>query len=328
MKNLFRIAPFFVVFLFISILSLAADWKFDNFLKFQVCYYPTEGLLNLKGDNLIKVDPIGIGQSFAPDISNINLKAFLSLGFNVEKMPDPKKYNFYLKLFKFPTIFKASITTLPIIKDYHLNMLHEKRRIVWYLSDGKNIIVKLGFIDSSERKFTSESPCPSLTVLNDGKFQEIFDDHIPFASMYTIPSKEMKTSTDNNLNAKNSANGNLALHKEVIETYKQNLSEVKGVDGNYLYFMDKDPNDKEIVILKISKDVTVFSNWADLPMPQDPKKIFLSSLALVERDTYSKKKERNSLDTSNLLIESDEFSESYKRTGSSILELASVVYLK
>ncbi|HAH08200.1 MAG TPA: hypothetical protein DCM05_17020 [Elusimicrobia bacterium] len=241
------------------------SWRIDEPQRFQLATLP--GLVPPEGKTETPRS-LGYAPSHSPDIDNINLESILALGFPLPGREPPKDYKLYLKLFEYPKAFSPKDSVLPILKAYHLERLSGSKTLRAFVSRGRNLSVKAGFIDKADRTFTAEHPFPPLVVSKAG--QKDFDRRVPFSSLYLTPSVA----------------GVRAFHEELLAAYEKRLKAVDGPEpGKYRYFDDGE------ALLKVPKEPMVFENWREMPMPADPKRQFLSALLLVYRSEKRASKE-------------------------------------
>ena len=314
--------------------SNTKGWEIDKYLKFNFAYMPDRTALGLPDTQAEKPKSLGLTPIYSADITNINLKGLLGLGFQVPPMEPSDQYNFYIKLFEFPKSFKPEVSTAPVLQAYGLDKF-KNNRIKQFVANRNNLAIKMGFIDKSDKKFSKDHPYPVFKVAkNKPDYQKRFNTNLPFYSLYLLPSgnspqPKSNTAKDLNNSAKYSANGVLVFQKELIDLYKKNYKEVKGKDSSkYYYFMDKSETDSmsglnKISFLKVPKDPFVFANWRDLPMPHNPKKIFLSGLLLVSRTTYFSSSKLSDIP---MPVEAPAFLKVCHDRKTTVLEIGSVFY--
>ena len=321
-----------LLFLFICHTAFAMEgntqpnsWQIDNFMRLHIAYLPGNSAQAKAKNNFVAATPV-LQPSFAPDIDNINLAKFLALGFDVPKPQKPETYNFYLKLYEFPQSMQSRDIIAKFFADYQLDKIPDFDKLQSYAANKNNLLIKQGYIEKTQNKFTAKNPIPALLIAKDATFTNYFIDHIPFYSLYLTPTKKTNTSSPD-LAAKNSTSGVINFYQNLLASYRINLQEIQGSDQNYFYFTQKnlDPKTQKITILKVPKQILIFANWRELPMPQDPKNIFLTSLLLVYKTDYELKPGATS-PTIIPTINSKAFNNIFGNGKTQILEVGSVVY--
>jgi len=299
-------------------------WEIDSDLKFTITYQPTNKLLNNLSAPVEFPQPLGYTATYLPDITDINLAAFDRLGFNVSSIKNQESYNYFIKLYNYPSSFVVKNSTQPIMQEFLLDQLAESNYIQKFLSNPESVYVKLGYIAPSDTVFSESSPFPSLQVTEGRGFQRQFDAHAPFSSLY-IATSNLPQCGELSICANDSTRGLLFMYNEVIALYNNNLTSIPGVNNNYLYFVDaKRSSNKYLTVISLPRSPTVFDNWQSLPMPINPDKVFLSGLALVERNVYINKYNKK-IDYTQLQLGSTDFTKQFTRYNTITLELVSVV---
>jgi len=317
-----------------SLIATAATptpaWKVDTYMRFQVAYLPTPQLLNLSGQDVKNIPSLDLSKPYLPDIVNINLANFLKLGFQVPAPTPTNQYNVFLKLYEFPQTFNAANTTTPLLKAFYFNKLKTGKALLKYASNSKNDVVKFTYIDKSNTPFTQEHPFPFFQIKTNANFQNIFNEHLPFASLYVAPLDNPHGKMTPDAQAAQSTQGLLNFYKEILKVYRSNLIEIYGEDGQYWYFIDKNnATEKTITLLKLPKKPLIFDNWRDLPMPHDLKRFFLSGLLLIYKTTYQVVPEHFELNTKPLpRVDSTKFNQMFINPNTQVMEVGSIVYFK
>jgi hypothetical protein len=158
------------------------------------------------------------------------------------------------------------------------------------------------------------------------------DSSIPFSTIYVQPVKLQKVANEYE-RAQLSTKGVVAVHRHVINLYKKTFHQL-GADDNSIYFSDlKRCTDKPeffcgMRIYSVPKQPMVFKNYRELPMPQDPAHIFLSSLLLIKVMDYVAEKPIEGSVASKLNYGQAEFLTSFRQIWSHVLEVGSVVDLR
>jgi hypothetical protein len=300
-------------------------WNIDKFMQFQIAYLPDKKI-EVQCDICNTQTPL-LAPNNAFDITNINLADFLNLGFDVQNTEDPKNYNLYLKLYKFPVLLNHMQTIAEFTKDFAIDKLPQANYIEKYITNRNNLQIKYALIDKSNAIFNEKNPIPQFKINYNNDFITYFNSHIPFYSLYLVPNQVKPKFTSEDDIANFSTLGVTGFYHELLNGYRKNLMELSGDDNKYYYFTDKNTasNAKILVVLKVPKTPLEFKNWRDLPMPQNPKSIFLTSLLLVYHTEYSVKD--STLPEKIPPINSPAFQNLFAKTGTKVLEVGSVVYL-
>ena len=310
-------------------IGVKPQWEINDVLKFQFCYLPDD---NIPAAREI-VFPMAVFPSeYLPDISNINLANFLSLGFDVPAPKNSWEYNFYLKLYVFPDKVGSENITNNCIVDFGLNVSPYYNILKSYFNDRNNLIVKFAVIGKNNENFTKENPFPQFESTDTPEFQKYFENHVPFYSLYLTPSSEKKEHQSEAVAVNSSMEGVAAFHNELIAGYKKNFRELGGgKDSENYYFLNENYKNKgnSIVVIQIPKKFMSFDNWKELPMPQDPKNVFLTSLLLVYSTEYILKDNVSYRHNSNIpKVRTEEFNKTFRKGKAKVLEVASVINLK
>ena len=310
-----------------------AGWKIDSEMKFSFGYLPpaeenVRGAKTAVGEKFENPSDMGFSSPVSPDITNIALKDFIGMGFAVPAPGDEQTYNFFIKLFNFPSSFKPESSSMPIIEGYLIDKLVEGKTIISYISDAKNLAVKLCYIAKSDTVFTKENPYPCLSVkVKDENAQSVFNNDTIFSSLYLTPLANAGAESSEAELARHSAEGVLAFHGELVKMYGEKLIPMTNAgDDKHLYFGVK-MSPEGLRVIKVPLKPLVFENWRKLPMPQDPSNIFLSGLLLLYKHDYILKS-GDKIENAVLDLDSPEFKAKYKKISEHVLEIASVFKLK
>jgi len=320
-----------------------SDWLINKELKFHYAHIETKRDEELKKNSNFKIDNFDIPEmaSFSkatlPDITNISLKGILDLGFPLPTREKPEDYKFFLKFYDYPQTLDPKVSSEKILSPFLLYKLKGSDNIASYVSNRKNVFIKDGFIEKNEFKFSRTNPYPILKVpmgLSNSdktvKFssQELFDSGIPFCSLYIKTKSKLANNASTNDKISWSSKGLKSIYSEILDTYKNVYTEVKGTESEkYYYFISNSYNLSEkaqFTLIKLPKAPMIFNNVKDLPMPNDPDHVFLSGLLLIFKTNYFTEVNQNLND---LIIDSPDFNKNNIKTGENILELGSVVKL-
>ena len=298
--------------------DLQDGWKIDKELKYHLAYLPEK---EPEEGDFEEPLPVGYTEDYMPDIANINLAGIIGLGFPLPSVEKAEDYNLYLKIYNFPECFEVEKSVLFGLNYYLLDKIKDGDFIYDFAADPHNVAVKKAFIEKSDKIFTEENSFPPLKVSSEE--QDNFNEDIIFYSLYVNPAEEKSFDTSDE-NARWSAEGVLAFHKELIKTYKENLWSASGAESDkYYYFLKFHENSKDTFsVIKLQKEPFVFDNWRDMPMPADPGHMFLSGLLLIDGRDY---KINRAICPSEVMVESTEFFENYEEIKGNVFEVGSVV---
>jgi len=321
-----------------SLLARTAEsgWLIDNGLKLHLAYFVEPDPSIPSGVPTASTPWTALtpeSKEPEPDISNISLAGILGLGFPLPSRNQAEGFTFFLKFFSYPAHLSASTSFGKIFKTFQLPKLPTFAALREYVRKPGNVLVKKGFIAPLGTAFTAKAPFPAFVLptkavkisAGETSAQDFFDSHVPFSSIYVTPTIPEPLDATANDKAKWSAAGVLAFHKELVSSFEKNLTELKGAQPEkFRYFQvpNQNPKASRLTILKIQTSPFVFGNFRDLPMPHDPKKIFLSGLLLVYYAEYPLSVGKNPADVS---ISSPEFNKEFKAENESVLEVGSVV---
>lgn len=260
---------------FINAAAFCAGWDIDRPMRFSLAYVPAA--LTLPNNPQAQTS-LQLSAASEPDITNINLAEIKSLGFSLPG-PGGKKnerdYNLFLKLYEFPASLRPNRTVLAVIEDFRLDRIGGGK-IYNYALNRSNDAVKFGVIAPSAQKYSEQNPFPAFLLDKKPKGSD-FMKKVPFASLYVVTVSTETPGPSEDEKARFSAQGVLALHKEVLASYSKILRPVKCGQTGYTCFYD------DGYLIKV-REPMVFDNWPALPMPTDPKHHFLSGLLLIYRN--------------------------------------------
>ena len=313
----------------------AAGWKIDTSIKFHYAYSASRLIAKTKIKQWDRPTAIDFIQPGQPDIDNISLAGILGLGFPVPTRSQPENFKYFLKFYAYPKSLNAVVSAHNILDPFLIYKLKQGAAIYRFASRRKNVYVKKGLVAGKDHKFDRAHPFPRFKVplrpINNYRTvispQALFDSSIPFASLYVTPEEVMPSGLKRERRAEWSVQGMLNLHRQLLRTYRRALIEVAGSDSaRYHYFLKMtalaQPGPTAFSVLKIPKQPLVFSNFQDLPMPQDPKRIFLSGLLLVYHSDYIGDHGQNLWQ---MVVDSSKFQRQYRQVARRILEIGSVV---
>lgn len=312
-------------FLAFSIPAFAAppsDWKIDKRLKFHIAYLPS---MQTSGTaNEILIPALNHIPVFQPDITNIQYSVITSLGFPLPARENAEKLTLYLKLYQWPKGFDANVSSRRILDPFLLSQVPGGRELERYVSDRKNVLLKFASIDNSSREFSIRNALTAPLP----KTQAEFDSSIPFSSIYVQLARTVRASSETE-QVDISANGVRSIHKSLLNLYEKVFQDF-GQDEKSLYFVEAKrcpSNPAQICgarIFSFPKAPLVFKNYKDLPMPQDPKNIFLSGLLLIKLTDYAAATSVTEKSFSLMVANQENFLTAFKPTWAHMLEVGSV----
>lgn len=310
---------FFVFTLSVSISSAEAGrstgWEIDGSIKFSA-----SGMFSLKSDSSDFLTPV-LEPHYLPDIDNIMLSGLQSLGFDIpySGRADDKKY--YIKLYSFPVTIDLKKFTGNFNRDFRLDSAGYFPSLMKYISDRNNIQVKFARILPDSAVFSKKNPFPGFSA---GKDSDSFVNDVLFYSVYLKPVQEKPVKASDDALADWSRQGVPSFREDLIVYYKKNFHELRGMtpDNNYFLIGQTKSSVRIVVVPK----VLMFDNWRNLPMPQDPRYIFLTSLLLVYSNEYVLNNGKKFPDTVPT-VDSPDFKLVFSKKRTKILEVASVLNL-
>lgn len=271
--------------------AYASDWKIDKEMKFNFAFLPPKILETEKASALplLKNFPF-----YAPDITNIIYKNLLDLGFPLPPIEHPEKSRFLIKLYDYPRELNGEASAKRALDPFYIDLISGGKEILRYTENSKNLAVKFIAVDDIDHDlYSSGSPLPIFSLAKGSRQekQNYFDGSIPYTSIYIGPAKQSRWSSEKE-RARASAQGVVFFHGQILETYRQLMIEILPSEKNYRFIETKSclNNFDEICSLKlieIAKNPMVFESYRNLPMPQDPNRVFLSGLLLLKVSEYS-----------------------------------------
>lgn len=315
---------FALIFCALAHANINDSWNIDKFMRFNIAYLP-DNTLNL-ADTKSQIQPPLLQPDYAFDVNNINLANFLNLGFDVPNPESANDYNFYIKFYKFPTNLNSKNIINDFLANFRMDLSPSAKEISQYINNKNNLIIKKCMEAKSNEKFTFNNPIPKFAYANNKYFNNYFANHVPFYTLYLLPTTKI---TNNTLDEqiKNSSDGVKTFYNEILPAYKKNLPQLPGADNRYYYFLAK-KNAHKITIIKLPQEILFFKNWRDLPMPQDPKRIFVTSLLLIYSTDYSLKNINTTIPQTIPTIDADEFNNLFTKNKTKVFEVSSIVHLK
>ncbi len=307
--------------------AVATGWKINRDLKFHLVYLPQTEAVNASGQLSPALRNI---PAYEPDITNIGYKDILQLGFPLPTRSAPEKLKLYLKLYEWPKSLDHVISAGKVLDTFHLRSMPGGSDLYAYVQNRSQVRLKFAAIDASDRAFSPAEPLAAAVP----KTQDDFDSSVPFSSIYVLPAKSTKASTESE-KAAASATGVLAVHRAIIDLYSRILIRLGEETARDKVFFagqrrcsDKPEELCGLRVFEVQKKPFVFPNYKDLPMPQDPKKVFLSGLLLVKMTDYAAKNPADRSRLTALVPGSADFASSFIPIWSHLLEVGSVFDLR
>ena len=316
---------------------LVNNWEIDKELKFHYAYLPKKGIFREEDISLEYPGIPDFGKPGIPDITNINYENIIGLGFPLLKIKNPENYKFYLKFYDYPEVLDPVISAERIVSPYLLYRMESVYPLYSFIKNRNNLYVKLGHTAPADEKFSKENPYPDFAVPKGPVKTEmamvtpqaLFDSSIPFSSLYITTKGNIPSDLSEAEQAAWTTKGLMGFHQELLEIYKKNFIEVKGTEPEkYHYFMElcyqvQHKDEAPVVtIYKFPKKPMTFTNYNDLPMPQDPKRIFLSGLLIIHRNRYARALTKRPV--TEIIVDSKEFKRDYLELNGDLLEVASI----
>ncbi len=306
-------------------------WNIDETCRFQLVYLPPEGegasLASAPGDRfmepLLKNIP-----AYRPDIDNILYKNILGLGFPLPGREDASKLKLYLKLYEWPAPLDPVLSSHRIFDALLLYKVAGAERLYESSKNPANVYVKYASIDRANRAFTDRSPFRAPEVPK----QWQFDSHLPFSSLYVTPEQIAREGTEAD-RARASARGVVAFHGSLARVYEASLSLLAATEEKR-YFADfrRCPDSADgicaVRIYEVPVKPFVFDNFRDLPMPQDPDRVFLSGLLLVKLTDYVVDSPMTVKEMEKMRPGTKAFDTRFRAVWSHVFEVASVLDLR
>jgi len=335
----FMVRKFFVGLFAILLVSLntfvassfaanpVTGWKINRDLKFHLVYLPQTQAANVSGQLNPALRNI---PAYEPDITNIGYKDILGLGFPLPTRSAPERLKLYLKLYEWPKSLDHDISARKVLDAFLLRNIPGGSDLYDYVQARSQVRIKYATIDSSDKRFSQAQPLAAAVP----KTQDDFDSSVPFSSVYVLPAKSTRAGTESE-KAAASATGVLAVHRAIIDLYSRILIRLgEETAGDKVFFAeqrrcsDKPEELCGLRVFEVQKKPFVFPNYKDLPMPQDPKKVFLSGLLLVKMTDYAAKNPADRSRLTALVPGSADFASSFIPIWSHLLEVGSVFDLR
>lgn len=286
-ENSVKSAILFLIGMTVMNSAFAADsisWRIDEPFRFNLAYLPSQ-TQRASGtavmEPLLKTIP-----SYRPDITNIPYKNILELGFPLPPRKDADSLKLYLKLYTFPSTLNAVRSSHKILDDFLLYQIPGGRRLYEFSAQQPNVAIKFASIDVAHRAFTPERPFQSPTV----PAQWEFDSEIPFSTIYVKP-EGIGSARSESEQAKQSTQGVINFRAAVRTAYDSSFhflgaENEKRTYADFRRCPDRIDRFCGVRVYELPEAI-IFTNYRDLPMPQDEKKVFVSSLLLIKLTDYT-----------------------------------------
>ncbi len=239
------------------------------------------------------------------DITNISMTGLRDLGFPVSD-PAPEGRNFYLKFFACPSGIDPVVSARRAMAPLLVLQMAGAPEIEATLARPGGVVVKKGVVALAGDPFSPAHPFPPCCVPTGPGAQEEFDLRTPFTSLYVQPATPIGASLEGasapgrqggaaascprtlaGTPAAGSADGVLAFHCELLDLLARTWPEVEGPDPQRFRTFQDLSQPGRTVLIRVLRQPLVFQNFRELPMPEDPKRVFLTGLLLVYRDVYA-----------------------------------------
>lgn len=306
-------------------------WAVDGKLGFHFAFFDAD---EHAADDVWKAVPaVQVTPNAVPgaaDITNIDLDGIRGLGFPLPARTTPGSSTFFLKFFEFPAWLSAEAAANRVVDRFGLHLLPDAGTFKAWLSKPDNLRVKKGFVAPTGQVFSPDKPYPALVIPQKDVTaagvslapQNYFDKYTPFLSLYLNPAEPEPAGISENDRAVWSGKGVLAFHKALAESYSKNYTSVKGSEPDKYSYFRLPGASGTVTILKLPlKPMTFEANWRDLPMPENPEKVFLSALLLIYRYEYQATGPLGD----GTVVDSPEFAAATKLLDAQVLEAGSVV---
>lgn len=264
-------------------------WRVDADYGFSIGILPSAAATDVAKPVEV-VEPLSFVATYAADITNIPYAGFKSMGFSIPDVAAPADMNYFIKLYRFPEKIRHLPIIAPLPADFGINKIIGGSEISTFMADRRNLVVKMGQIEPSNRQFTEQSPFPPLLVKNAGQAeQKSFLASVVFYSIYLKPrpmpgiTAEARPGT-----VEHSMLGVTAFHQALLQACEKNFQTLKSDDEAYHCFLRHYASGRAQVLRVMKNPLQFKDNWKTLPMPQGPTK-FLSSLLLLISDEYTSK---------------------------------------
>lgn len=215
-----------------------------------------------------------------------------------------------------------------VLSRFLLTKLQNGDALQKYTAEAHNVIVKCGWINLASTNFSTQ-PFPQFLIPKSDA-QDFFDSSLAFSSLYVVPDEDAKPGLPDDALIEHSRKGVSALWEELFEIYRHHASsEIETGDESSMFVVDGRYSHAADTVGKLSviwlKQVEVFNNVRDLPMPLNPGQDFLSSLLLVHSTDFI----AANTDAGEAPADKDELARDWRPNLGShhVLEIASVVRL-
>jgi len=308
-------------------------WLYDADLGFHFALLDSEE--PVADTDRKAAEPLAVGPNSAPwaaDITNIDLDGIRNLGFPLPARPGPGSFTLYLKFFAYPAWLSTRVAVEQAVEGYGLDLLPDHLKLRAWLLRRDHLRIKKAFIAPTGRVFSAADPYPPLVLpcrnIRNGDASMSPETYltrvVPFLSLYLNPAEPEPAGLTEDERAAWSGRGVIAFHKALLAAYERTFETLSGPDNDkFAYFrMPAVAGTKTLTILKIPRvPLTFEKTWRDLPMPQNPRKVFLSALLLIFRSEY----EVTGTLAAGAVVDSPEFGAATKLLRAQVFEAGSVV---
>ncbi|MBF0501783.1 MAG: hypothetical protein HQM09_16720 [Candidatus Riflebacteria bacterium] len=282
------------------------DWRIDPELRIQLAFFAEPDLAQSLPARLRLSSPRfpGLAPDGVADITNIRLDQIRGLGFPLPDRPATRPYSFYLKFFKYPPGLDYQISLRRTLDPLLIRESGNESVLKVMFASDNHLAVKKGFIAPEKRTFGPAFPFPPLVVpIRPGDPQSFFDSHLPFASLYVRPMSLPPVTTDDASLAAWTSGAVATCVRDLTSLYKLTFLEMNSQaqavqhglaseSNQTLTFLDDAECESRLKstaslrLIDVPRNPMCFSDFRDLPMPQDPHHIFLTGLALIRDERY------------------------------------------
>lgn len=309
----------------------AGGWRIDREVRFHHAWFDPSGAT--PACPCEDPAPAGFFPAAEADITNIALSGLLGLGFPVPARDRPERWKFYLKFYAFPEAVDPAATAERVLGGYALARMAGGEDVIAYASRRENLWIKKGAVGPADRAFSADRPFPPLTVsrAGGGALQAAFDSRIPFSSLYVTPAGAMSAGLSRDRRAAWSARGVSAFRDEIAGVFRAAFAPVACAEPDRLCFAAVERNGARpdgpvgLTVLRLPERASVFANYADLPMPQDPKRVFLTGLVLIRKTVHAgSAADAAAVLSGDVRVDSAAFAAKFPEIAAHVLEIGSV----
>ncbi|MBC7792177.1 MAG: hypothetical protein H7Z43_00585 [Clostridia bacterium] len=259
----------------------APSWQVDPDYRTHLAYLAHD----LSG-SITETRTLANVPGYQPDITNIIYRDFRQLGMPVPARANEDQLKLYLKLLNWPAGLDSEISARKTFAPFLMFDIPGGEALEAFIAKPGNVILKLAVIDTINRAFTADRPLKATISKSRGAIEAM----MPFSTIYVKPVQSVTAKTDSE-RARASTAGVIAVHRALLAAYEETFTKF-GEDSTTVYFAELRHAKSESAItgarvFAIARQPLVFDTFRDLPMPQDPKNVFLSALLLVKLTDYA-----------------------------------------